>query len=97
MPTRTNMSNVLSALLDFGQPVSTMQVAKAMFISWKTARDNLEALFNLGMVQRGKVGTNKRIFWKADHEVLNKIDFESTEFKEKEKKLKIKEGDNRAR
>ena len=91
MPTRSNMSSVLSALLDFGQPVSTMQVAKAMCISWKTARDNLEALFKLGMVERGKVGTNKRIFWRADDKILDKINFESEEFKEKEKSLKIKE------
>ena len=85
------MSNVLSALLDFGQPVSTMQVAKRMSISWKTARDNLEALFKLGMVERGKVGTNKRIFWRASHDTLDKINYESKEFKKKEKSLKIKE------
>ncbi len=91
MPTRSNMSNVLSALLEFGQPVSTMQVAKFMDISWKTARDNLEALFKLGMVQRGKVGENKRIFWKTDTKIMDKINYESESYKEKEKKLKIKE------
>ncbi len=91
MPTRSNMSNVLSALLEFGQPVSTMQVAKFMDISWKTARDNLEALFKLGMVQRGKVGENKRIFWKTDDKILSKMNYKSESYKEKEKKLKIKE------
>lgn len=90
MPTTLNMSNVLSALLDFDQPVSTMQVAKAMCISWKTARDNLEALFQLGIVEKGQVGTNKRIFWRGSHEMLDKIDFNSREHKEKEKSLKIK-------
>jgi len=62
-----------------------------MSISWKTTRDNLEALFELGVVERGKVGTNKRIFWRASHETLEKINFESEEFKKKEKSLKIKE------
>ena len=85
------MSGVLSALFEFRQPVSTMQIAKFMGISWKTARDNLEALFKLGMVQRGKVGENKRIFWKSDESVFKKVKVESREFKEKEAKLKIKE------
>ena len=85
------MSGVLSALFEFGQPVSTMQVAKFMDISWKTARDNLEALFKLGMVERGKVGDNKRIFWRSEESVMEKINFESREYKEKEAKLKIKE------
>jgi hypothetical protein len=85
------MSNFLSALLDFGQPVSTMQVAKLMEMSWKKIMDNLEALFKLRMVERGKVGTNKRIFLREGHETLEKINFESEEFKKKGKSLKIKE------
>lgn len=91
MPTRTNMCNVLSALIDFGQPVSTMQVAKRMMISWKTARDNLEAVFKLGLVEKGTVGKNKRIFWKGSDEIVDRVDFGSKEYKEKEKSLKIKE------
>jgi len=43
------------------------------------------------MVQRGKVGEDKRIFWKTDDKIRSRIDYESESFKEKEKKLKIKE------
>ncbi len=84
------MSNVLSALVEFDQPVSTMQVAKMMMISWKTARDNLEALFKLGMVEKGQVGKNKRIFWRSSDAIIDKVDSSSKEFKEKGKELKIK-------
>ena len=90
MPTNLNMGHVLSALLDFGQPVSTMQVAKGMGISWKTARDNLEALFKLGVVEKGQVGKNKRIFWRCTQEMMHKLDTESKEYIEKEKQVKIR-------
>jgi len=88
MPSKVNMSNVLSVLVEFeGQPVSTLQVAKWMELSWKTARDNLEALFNLGLVERGRVGNNKRIFWRSSTKKLESINFNSEEYRKKEKKL----------
>lgn len=64
MPTMNNMVKNLSGLVEFGQPVSTLQLAKSLGICWSTARSNLEGLFNLGIVEKGRVGNNKRIYWR---------------------------------
>jgi len=55
---------LLGTLMDINVPLSTEQIANQTSIAWKTARDNLEKLFNLGLVMKGKVGNNKRIYWK---------------------------------
>ena len=85
------MSNVLTTLIYANRPISTKQVAELMKVSWKAARENLQALFDLGMVEKGRVGNNKRIYWKTNEKLLDSIDYESKKFQKKEKVLKIKE------
>lgn len=89
MPSRNNMSRILSALIYIAQPVSTKQVAGLVGISWKTARDNLEALFHLSMVERKRVGKNKRIYWRTDERIIRTLSLK--EIEDKEKSMNIKE------
>ena len=83
------MSLALTTLVNSNRPISTRQVAKFLDVSWKTARDNLEALFRLQMVERGKVGKNKRIYWKTDEKIIRTLSLK--EIEKKEKMLNIKE------
>jgi len=55
---------LLGNLIYLDAPLSTMQVAELSGMAWKTARNNLEKLFEVGLVCKGRVGNNKRIFWK---------------------------------
>lgn len=55
---------LLGTLIDARRPLSTKQIAIFSQVAWKTARDNLEKLFNAGLVYKGKVGKNIRIYWK---------------------------------
>lgn len=55
---------LISTLINAKRPLSTKQIAGYIGICWKTARDNLEKLFNSGLVFKGSVGANKRIYWK---------------------------------
>lgn len=96
MPSLAGQSYCLQALTDAKRPISTGQVAKYMSMSWKTARDNLEALFKLGMVEKGKVGKNKRIYWRTDTKLLDSIDYEGKDHKRRYKELKIKDHDRRS-
>ena len=64
MPSYKIQGQLLGTLIDAKRPLSTKKVAIFSEVSWKTARDNLEKLFELGMVYRGRVGNNKRIYWK---------------------------------
>lgn len=57
-------SEILTKLIVARRPLSTKQLAVCSKVSWKTARDNLEKLFKLALVCRGRVGNNKRIYWK---------------------------------
>jgi len=62
---KTNIKDILlGTLVNAKRPISTKQVADFSLVCWKTARDNLEALFNIGVVEKGKVGNNKRIYWR---------------------------------
>ncbi len=63
MSNRTK-ANLLGGLIEARRPLSTMQIAKFSNICWRTARENLEGLFDLGLVYKGRVGRNKRIYWK---------------------------------
>lgn len=56
-------SLLLTTLVDANRPISTKQVAGFSGVCWKTARDNLEDLFRVGIVKKGTVGNNKRIYW----------------------------------
>ncbi len=74
MPSDLTMGNILTVLFYANRPISTQQVAKYLEASWKTARDNLEEMYKLGMVERGRVGKNKRIYWRTDSKILDKAD-----------------------
>lgn len=89
MPKYSTMGLMITVLSDANRPLSTQQIAKFAGISWKTARDNLEALFDAGMVERGRVGKNKRIYWRTDEEIIDKSSIKK--HKEVEKRLKIKD------
>lgn len=88
MPSRKNMSWILTCLVNSDRPISTRQVAKFLDVSWKTARDNLEALFKLQMVEKGHVGKNKRIYWRTDEKIINTLSVKKMEKKEKTMKIK---------
>jgi len=46
------------------RPISTREVSNYSKVCWKTARDNLETLFKLGLVLKGEVKSHKKIYWK---------------------------------
>jgi len=89
MPKHITMGNIITVLVNSNRPISTQKVAYFLGISWKTARDNLEALFQMGGVEKGRVGKNKRIYWRATPTMIHRISIKR--MKEVEKKLKIKE------
>jgi len=64
MSSYKTQGQLLGTLMDAKRPLSTEKVAIFAGVCWKTARENLDKLFELGLVYRGKVGNNKRIYWK---------------------------------
>ncbi len=87
MPKYLTMGNIITVLLDANRPLSTQKVANFIGISWKTARDNLEALFEMGAVEKGKVGKNKRIYWRTTSTMMQRLSIKKME--EVGKKLNI--------
>lgn len=55
---------LVGILIDADRPLSTKQIASYGRFCWKTTRDHLENLFKLGLVCKGRVKNNKRIYWK---------------------------------
>ena len=88
MPKFITMGNIITVLISSKRPLSTQKVAYYLGISWKTARDNLEALFEMGGVEKGKVGKNKRIYWRTTQTIIGKISYKKQE--EIKKTLNIK-------
>jgi len=83
------MSLILTLLVNSNRAITTREIAKYLDVSWKTARDNLESLFSLSMVEKGSVGKSKKIYWKTDEKTIRTLSLK--EIDEKEKTMDIKE------